>query len=127
MAAHLLVLGHDEMLTKTRRWILEKHFKVQIASDLSEVATLTREEFFDLLILCHTVQEEEAARAVKLVHSLSQKTKVLRLVSGTPNSDKRTRGEICAPLEGPHVLLERVSALLGGQQAGSSENADPRS
>lgn len=108
----ILCVGHDLMLNRTRRMILERLFEVKIAGEVPEAISLLLERRFALVLLCYSLSEEECRAMVEFVHSLPGKTKILalaeareRLIPG-PQDHELLSG-------GPAELLGKVASIVG--------------
>jgi hypothetical protein len=108
----LLCVGHDPVLNRTRRLILEKCFEVTLAHTVPEAISLLSEERFDLVLLCYSLTDEECRKAVEFIHSLSTPAKILALAEG------RERLLLGAQDEeflsgGPAELVRKAVAMVG--------------
>jgi hypothetical protein len=108
----ILCFGHDEILLQTRRWMLEREFHVDVAKDLENVSRLADERPIDLLILCHTLQEEECQQAISLVRTLAPKSRILAFAKLNGNPTCAGYDERIDCLDGPHSLISQVIELL---------------
>jgi hypothetical protein len=108
----LLCVGHDSILNRTRRLILERCFDVKVAHGLTEAIAFLSGQRFDLVLLCYTLTDEECAAAVEFVHSLSTPAKILALAQGrdrlllSPQDEEFVSG-------GPAELLKKAAAMAG--------------
>jgi len=86
LAPQLLCFGHDEMLLKTRKWLLEKYVHVELTREWSDLSAFLQNQACDLAILCHTLQSEERQNAIDLLTTSCPKIKIICLVriSGEP-------------------------------------------
>ena len=75
----ILCYGHDRSLLNTRRMILQSSFRVETASTLAEIAHLGATMDVALVVLCHTVPEEEARRVMQISGALWPKSGVLSI------------------------------------------------
>ena len=114
MPSQVLCFGHDEMLLMTRKWLLEEHVRVQLASDISIVSKLAGQQFFDVVILCHTIDPKERQLAIHLLRESTKETKVLCLTSISDSSNHLSSGEGYVVAGGmAEALLRSVLPLLG--------------
>ena len=60
--ARVLVVSRDEMLLRTREMILGAFFVVRGAGRFSEARTLLTNNRFDLIVICHSLTEDECER-----------------------------------------------------------------
>lgn len=108
----ILSLASDPVLNRTRRLILQRFFEVRLAAGLEEAASLLREQSFDLLVLCYSVDTDEARVLVELIRSLGLETKILALEPGTPRFRLPRPHDECFP-NGPAELLRKVARMTG--------------
>lgn len=108
----LLCMGHDPVLNRTRRLILQRCFDVRAASQMPEAVALLTESRFDLVLLCYSLSEDECRAVVEFVHGQGGKTKILALAQG-----RRRLGlnppdeEFCSG--GPVELLRKTAEMAG--------------
>ncbi len=111
--SQVLVVSRDPILIETRQLILKPYFGVQGAAKIQEAERLVLRNQFELIILCHTLGEEECSRFLTLVQSLDPCPKILALSAN---------GGACVPLgieqlwitdAGPGPLVEKSAELLG--------------
>ena len=108
----LLCMGHDPVLNRTRRMILEKCFDVTLAHAVPEAVALLSRHRFDLVLLCYSLADEECRRMVEFIHSLPSPAKILALAEG------RERLLLSAQDEefvsgGPAELLQKAVTMAG--------------
>lgn len=108
----LLCAGHDVMLNRTRRMILEKCLSVKTANTEAEAIALLLGEHFDLVLLCYSLPDEECRRIVQAVHSLPLPPRILSMAEGHerlllgPRDEEFLSG-------GPAELLRRAATMAG--------------
>lgn len=112
----ILCYGHDQSLLDTRRMILQSSFRVETASSLSEIAHLGATMDIALVVLCHTVPEEEARRVMQITGALWPKSGVLSVqaISG----QGATRGSLPWHYQvdsAPQHLKDRICLLLADE------------
>jgi len=112
---------------KTRKWLLEKHVRVELTREWSDLAALVQHQACDLAILCHTLQPAERQNAIDLLTTASPKSKILCLVpildEPVPGiSDQPVRGvskDACVPTDSSaHALVRMVLGILESSQTG---------
>ncbi len=86
----IVCYGHNEMLLKTRRWILERQFRVETAKAPEEFKHLVTQSPIDLAVLCHTLPPEEYEAAVALLATQAPKIKLLSLAPSAGRLSPRT-------------------------------------
>jgi len=117
MATRILTFGHDPSLLRTREMLLSRDgFEVVSATEGAEATRLFSEQHVDLLILCHTLREQECESMLSLTHTPGHETKAL--VLRTPTSsfiDAGTHPVMCI-IDGPSSLLATVHHLTDHSQ-----------
>ena len=77
-----------------------------------ELDRISEEEPIDLLILCHSLSEGEAAQAVALVQARWPLTKVLTLSPASLRTQMELHGRVVLPANGASALVETVEKML---------------
>lgn len=106
----LLCLGHDFVLNRTRRLILEKSFDVTLAEELPEAAKLLPESAFAVVLLCYSLTEEESRAALEMVHRVSPEARILMLSEGRLALGPRDQMLLYG---GPADLLKKAASMAG--------------
>jgi DNA-binding NtrC family response regulator len=119
--ARILVVGRDSMLLRTRQWILQEHFHVEIAGNETAVATLLLKENFDLVILCHSLKTEECRAIVELVRARASRAKILALDSGGVQCGASLPDDRLDYAEGPNALLSKAVEMVHGPGADTAQ------
>jgi hypothetical protein len=115
------------MLLQTRKWMLEGDFEVEIAETVPQALALLiipDSRPFDLILLCHSLHDQECKRICDAVFTLSTATRVLQLNEGW--RDLRT---LTAPLEQisaarPQTLIQKITELARGARNARSGPPD---
>lgn len=109
----ILCIGHDPLLNRTRRLILQQRFDVKLACTVAEATALLASERCDLVLLCYSLTEEECEAMVEFIHKLPAKTRILALAHGRrenlllgPQDEEFVSG-------GPAELLSKASSIAG--------------
>lgn len=108
----VLCFGHDLMLLETRRWVLEKRFVSVYVSSLGDLARVAGGGGFDLLILCHSLSQQDVCKAADLAHDVCPGLKLLALGSATTEWELPVSDQLMVGLAGPQVLLEKAEQML---------------
>ena len=109
----ILIYGRDRQLLETRQWVLEgAGYRVSKATELAGLAQLVPVEQIDLLILCHTLSQEECGRALAVVSTRWPQVHTLLLHAGRRGSDIGSSGDVVDMREGPAKFLKTVSRLV---------------
>jgi hypothetical protein len=122
----LLCVGHDALLNRTRRLILERCFEVQNAHSVAEAIAFLSGKRFDLVVLCYTLADDEFRATVEFIHSLPSPIRILALAEGRDPLLLGAQDEEFAG-GGPAELLNRAIAMAGipPQGAGGCAAEDP--
>ena len=108
----LLCVGHDTILNRTRRLVLEKCFEVKLAHTLLEAIGFLSRQRFDLVLLCYSLTDEECGVAVKFVHNLSTTPKILALGEMSERLSLGAQDQEFLS-GGPAELLQKAVAMAG--------------
>jgi DNA-binding response OmpR family regulator len=119
----LLCYGHDGMLLYTRKLILEAEFSVERCEELSGLAEVLSRGRVDLVLVCHSVPQEECAEVIEKVRAESPAVKVLALQESLGGACSAHSDATMDNLEGPPALLHEIHALLG-MATGENEITD---
>jgi hypothetical protein len=112
MTTYILCIGHDETLLKTRQWILERQFRVEVVNDLTGLALLVRRHRFDLVIFCQTLSFAECQQAINVLQAHAPEFKVLNLVTSAQSVERSSFGHSFDPSNGPRAFLACVATIL---------------
>ena len=109
--ASILVLGRDMPLLDTRAWVLRQAgYRVKA---LAPWEVIPETESVDLLILCHTITEDE--RDALLLMATAQRP-AIRMLCLTPTAGSlQGIPNIFNSFDGPSKLIETVQKLLMNQ------------
>lgn len=108
-----LCYGHDESLLNTRRWLLERMFRVYTASHLMELAPLKAAHCnVDLLLVCQTVPIMEYKGLLELTHELWPHVQVLVMQTSTTRLPQLEGHEAFNSSDGPFYLMQKLSEML---------------
>ena len=108
----ILCFGHDAILLKTRQWILERQFRIEVVSDLAAFTLLVGRHGFNLAIFCQTLSLSECQQAIDLLQAHSPRTKVLNLVTSTQDGERSMFGHPFNPSNGPKAFSDCVATML---------------
>lgn len=109
--AGILCVGHDPTLLQTRKWMLEGQFEVELADTLTEALNVLRSRTFDLVLLCHSLNDLECKMICDAVFSQAPATRVLQL-----NEGWREVRSLIGPLEQtsaakPQNLIQKITEM----------------
>lgn len=112
---YVLCFGKDEMLLRTRGWVLEKCVEVALAESWAALTEQLQQTRFELLVICHSVSETESQAAIEALKAHSGYTKGLRLLATGQAIDDGVTRTITST--GPRELLHAVSSMLNDSPA----------
>jgi CheY-like chemotaxis protein len=109
----ILLIGNDFRLLATRAALLAKTGASTVCCNPAEVQKDLEGEMFDLVVLCHSLSEEDARKVVALVHQRWPEVKVFLIESSVPLEKTFDGVAIDRTISStPHTLLEQMSAAL---------------
>jgi hypothetical protein len=110
--ARLLVASWDESLLRSRTMMLGAYFSVQPAGRFLEAVQLARNNSYDLLILCHTLDGSEQAALAAIAHETYPPAEVLVLET-CPATDKPYADHVYEIARSPWRLLTTCAQIVG--------------
>ena len=111
--ASVLLLGQDEQLLQTRRWVLESAgLQVYTATHFLALNRALADHQVDLLILCHSLTTEECDRAIAIVEAHPPKLKILALTTASSGTGATKADQAIDTAEGSKTLLSIVSGFM---------------
>jgi hypothetical protein len=113
--ARVICFSRDERLLETRGWVLDKHFDAAKVSSVAEIENLKNGEAFDLLILCHSLSEDDCRQACAIARRAWPAIKILGLSSeaSSPPCLPPISDQVISALDGPQLLLRKATDMLG--------------
>ena len=113
----ILLYGHNELLLRTRRLVLEwAGYEISVAQELRQVSRLLDREHVDLIVLCYSLSRTECAIAGLVAKNRSEVPTLLMTECGEMgNRDcgMREVADACFDsMLGPEALVGKVDALL---------------
>jgi hypothetical protein len=110
--ARLLVASWDESLLRSRTMMLGAYFSVQPAGRFLEAVQLARSDSYDLLVLCHTLDDyqQEALAAIARQTYPPAEVLVLETYAGT---DKPYADHLYEITRGPWQLMTKCAQIVG--------------
>jgi DNA-binding response OmpR family regulator len=113
---NILLAGQDSRLLSTRAAVLKKKTGANvICCSASEALKLVRLESLDLVVLCHSVVEEEAEMIAEEAHRSPQRPKVLLVILSSDQSREiphRDPKFDATSLPDPAELIAHATELL---------------
>lgn len=109
----ILLVGQDVSLLETRAEVLKKTGADVVYCIGSKVLDVLASELPNLVVLCHSLTEQEAEAIADKVHACSPKTRVLLVVSQVFEEKQYLGAKFDATsLPGPLRLIQRAGELL---------------
>lgn len=108
----VLIVSRDEMLLRTREMILGGFFEVSGAGRVSEARALLAGAPFDLIVLCHSLSEDESQQIIELVAALDNKPRILAMSGPGDEPDKPWADTQLRNDAGPYGLLKKCAEML---------------
>lgn len=109
----VLSCGHDPLLLKTRDLILSRDgFRVINATGADHAQRILAGESVSLLLLCHTLSEEEFKSLLTAARALRPPPGVLALTANTFNSLTPSADAVFDTCDGPGEFLAAVHGLI---------------
>ncbi len=121
--ARVLCIGHDRMLLQTRKWMLDAEFEVEIADNIPEAVANLGARHFDLVLLCHTLNDQECRSICDEVFSKTPATRVLQLNEGWRDFRSLIGPEEQASAARPQTLIEKITEMA--QKAQNARSGSP--
>jgi hypothetical protein len=113
--AHILLVGRDEVLLQTRQLILGTFFQVETAGRVAHAAGVLARNRFELVVLCHSLSDDEWRNVVDLVTQQNPSPRILTLnLTGRPDAPVGDNLELDANT-GPLALVKKCAEMLGAE------------
>ena len=101
------------MLLRTRELIFGAYFHVTGVGRPQEAVARLVSSHFDLVVLCHSLRDDESERIVKLAHEQAYSPKILALKPVTDFGDERAWADDEIGVDaGPYGLLLKAAQML---------------
>jgi hypothetical protein len=110
----IVLAGQDVYLLETRAEVLKKTGAKVVYCVGSQALKVVESELPDLLVLCHSLQHEEAEMIADGVHICCPRTRVLLVVSQLLEGPYRGEKFDATSLADPTRLVARANELLQG-------------
>ena len=108
--ARVFVASWDEMLLRSRTMMLGAYFSVQPAARFSESVRIVRDNTFDLLVLCHTLTDDEQEYISALARQTYKPVRVL-VLQAHAEIDKPFADHVHNSSRGPWELVNNAPKL----------------
>ncbi len=111
--SQILTIGNDISLLHTRGLVLEKTGS-PVYCELPESALARLQtEFFEVIVLCHTISESEKAAIRRQTSYFWPLSKIVAVEVSAISSTADDESDICIPWQrGPQALIDAVIPLL---------------
>lgn len=111
--AKILLVGNDLRLLMTRSAVLARTAATIVYCDAIEAARILENEKFNLVVLCHSLTEEQTSKIREIIHRKLPTAMVLRLVFDSSLEIARgsTPFDVTSSTD-PERLLHRAAELL---------------
>ncbi len=111
MRDQILLVGNDEVLLATRAMILRRRWPTAVASPRSAIENL-KEKRPKLLILCHTLSDDETDSLLEICCKLEPAVRTVELVKRFAPDNPIKTDAIVEIYKGPSQLVTKVEELL---------------
>jgi DNA-binding response OmpR family regulator len=111
--ARVLVVSRDEMLLRTREMILGAFFAVRGAGRFSEARALLINNTFDLIVLCHSLTQDECEQLAVIAHELTPRPLILAMSASSRANIKPWADKQLGVDAGPYGLVKKCAEMLG--------------
>lgn len=111
--ARVLVVSRDEMLLRTRKMILGAFFVVHGAGRSSEAKALLKTETFDLIVLCHSLSNDECEQIAAIARRRNARSLILAMTSSSRSIMKPWADRQLGVDVGPYGLVKKCAEMLG--------------
>jgi DNA-binding response OmpR family regulator len=111
--ARVLVVSRDETLLRTRKLILGAFFAVQGAGRSSEAKALLKTKRFDLIVLCHSLTNDEGEQIAALAHERNPRPLILAMTASSRSVMKPWADKQLGVDAGPYELVKKCAEMLG--------------
>jgi hypothetical protein len=109
--AEIVLIGHDTDLLVTRAAVLRKTGSSVTHLNVRETDGLFENHVFDIVVLCHTLNDVEVSHLTKKVHHLWPRAKVLKVVVGSGLEHTMKDGDLSSSAD-PGRLIQKTKQLL---------------
>jgi hypothetical protein len=110
--AHVLIVSRDQMLLQTRALILGAYFQVESAGRFIEAEVAMSKIAFELVVLCHSIPDDEYRKMIELCERQSPRPRILTLNAATNGHHRSGDGDFAFE-GGPYELLKKTADIVG--------------
>ena len=109
--AQIVLIGHDTDLLATRAAVLRKTGSSVTHFNARETDALFADHSFDIVVLCHTLNDLEVVELIGKVHRIWPRAKILRVVVGFGSEYTMKDGDVSSSAD-PGRLIQKTKQLL---------------
>src|SRR5579863_7349960 len=110
---NVLIVSRDKMLLRTRELIFGAYFRVASAGRPTEAVAQLKSTHFDLVVLCHSLKDDECELLANLAHHHARPGKTLALKPMTDFGGERPWADAEIGVDaGPYGLLLKAAQML---------------
>ncbi len=111
----IVVYGHDQSLLDTRSWVLQSAgYRVLQASRRSELEQTADDARVALVVLCHTLTQEEREETGSFLDRRAD-IKRLLITANRPVLQQRRSDPMVSAFDGPRALIDMVDTMLAAE------------
>jgi CheY-like chemotaxis protein len=111
--ARVLVVSRDEMVLRTRVMILGAFFQVEGAGRVGEATVRLKDHKFDLIVLCHSISQDDCERIVTLAQEQNPRPLILATTASSRAGIKPWADKQLGVDAGPYGLVKKCAEMLG--------------
>lgn len=120
--SRVLTVGNDTSLLHTRSLVLEKTGSTVCCTQPEPALALLQKEFFEVVVLCHTVSQRDRVALCKQIGQLWPSSRIVTVGVSAFSSSSDDVPDISVPWQlGPQALIDVVTPLL--QQSSLHNNS----
>ncbi len=108
----LLCLSNNPVLLEIRASVLATQYRVIPLRGTQEMEALPAGDAFRILVLCHSLSEEECESAIRLAHARWPGIKVVSIATLSSVCPRRQSDAVIDSLAGAPALLQTVAYLI---------------
>jgi hypothetical protein len=109
----ILLYGHDRPLLETRIQVLElSGARIWVATNLAGFDQIIAVVAIDLVVLCHTLTQEECDAALVITNLYRPQVRSLLLISGLRGCQRGSAEQVVDTASGPGNLLRTVEHII---------------
>ena len=107
---HVLLIGNDVILLRSRKMLLEIFFRVIVSGRFTEAVSFVRNESFDLVVICGDL--ERWKQIAELAYRSNKQIKVIAVTAKEDEKPAWVDASVCVT-HGSYELLKLCAGLFG--------------